>query len=80
MTGGSKGAKFTLKRLTPVLVLMYLKKENRLKCQIKSKYRIFAASQVNLITKHTASNKMLTIPCTSVTKAFTFFNVNNLNP
>lgn len=29
MTGGGKGAKFTLKGLTPVLVLMYLEKGER---------------------------------------------------
>lgn len=34
VTGGGEGAKFTLKCLTPVLVLMYLEKEARFKCQI----------------------------------------------
>lgn len=34
VTGRGEGAKFTLKRLTSVLVLMYLEKEARFKCQI----------------------------------------------
>ena len=33
VTGGGEGAKFALKCLTPVLVLMYLEKEARFKCQ-----------------------------------------------
>lgn len=36
VTGGGEGAKFTLKRLTPVLVLMYLGKEDRFTCQTTS--------------------------------------------
>lgn len=34
VTGGGEGTKFTLKCLTPVLVLMYLEKEDRFRCQI----------------------------------------------
>lgn len=43
VTGGGEGAEFALKRLTPVLVLMYLEKEDRLKCQI-CLFRSYAAA------------------------------------
>lgn len=36
VTGGGEGAKFALKRLTPVLVLMYLGKEDRFTCETTS--------------------------------------------
>lgn len=38
VTGGGKGAEFALKRLAPVLVLMYLEKGDRFKCQIASSH------------------------------------------
>lgn len=36
VTGGGEGAKFALKRLTPVLVLMHLGNEDRYTCQTNS--------------------------------------------
>lgn len=58
VTGGGEGAEFALKRLTPVLVLMYLEKEGGVKSQIPSSVRgsrtlgeiigFFTLSQLNL--------------------------------
>lgn len=48
VTGGGEGAKFALKRLTPVLVLMYLEKEGRFRCQITSSLWCYRTSRGNI--------------------------------
>lgn len=41
MTGGGKGAKFTLKGLAPVLVLMYLEKGRTIKLDLQYLDNVF---------------------------------------
>ena len=62
VTGGGERAKFALKCLASILVLMYLEKEDRLKCQItaslqcyrksRRKTGLFASFQLSLSMKH----------------------------
>lgn len=64
VTGGGERAKFALKRLTSVLVLMYLEKVDRFKCQItaslwryttsQTKTGFFASSEFNSFTTNIA--------------------------
>lgn len=52
MTGGGKGAKFTLKGLAPVLVLMYLEKGERsnLERRFYCETLLFPASPCHILT------------------------------
>lgn len=90
VTGGGERAKFTLKRLTPVLVLMYLEKVDRFKCQItaslwrctasRAKTGFFASSEFNALT-NIVMQQCLIMSCrgyiTCLTNACISFNVNN---
>lgn len=58
VTGGGEGAKFALKRLTPVLVLMYLEKEDRFTCRITASLQRYRTSsgklEMRCYNKHAA--------------------------